>query len=77
MNRNLYRIKDNEHLMKDADNGGVVNTDHAGYLKYKKQREVLLSKLEKEKDLQNKVESIETDINNIKSMLTQILQKLD
>lgn len=73
----LVKVQEKENLVKDTQNGGVINTDRAGYLKYKEQRRIALNKREKEKSLENKVEAIETDINNIKSMLTQILQKLD
>lgn len=74
--RKLRKIEDREHLAKDLTNGGVINTDRSGYLKYQEQKRVALNKLEKEKDLQNKVESMEKDINNIKSMLVDVLNKL-
>lgn len=68
----MKRIEGYNNLVKDPSSGGVVNNDPAAYEKYIKQKTIAKQKLEKEKELQNKVITLESDINNIKSDVTEI-----
>ena len=68
----MKQVKGYSNLVKDPSTGGIVNNDPAAYQKYIKQRNLAKQKLEKEKELQNKVITLESDINNIKSDVTEI-----
>ena len=65
-------------LSKDVSTGAVINTDKSAYEMYKAQRKVAL---EQQKTLQNvneihqEVETLKQDINDIKSMLSILIQR--
>lgn len=71
------------NLVKDPTSGGIVNNDPQAFTEYKKKREAALQNVNDKKALENRVFSIETDINKVKSdvnqiknMLTSIIDKL-
>ena len=62
----LYKIKDHPHLVKDMDSKAVLNTNYAALLEYKKQRQTVQD-----------VEDLKKDMQDIKSMLSDLLGKLN
>tara|TARA_B100000427_G_C15012470_1_gene378891 strand:- start:17 stop:226 length:210 start_codon:yes stop_codon:yes gene_type:complete len=63
----LIRVKDHDGLYKDSSTGAIVNKDTTGYQQYVQNRERLLSDKER-------LNSIESDINDIKSLLLKVLE---
>ena len=61
-----YKIKDNENLVRDAETNAVLNTDLTALERYRMRRDVEKSR---DKELQN----LREDINDIKSLLTQLI----
>ena len=61
-----YKIKDNENLVRDAETNAVLNTDLTALERYRMRRDVEKSR---DKELQN----LRDDINDIKSLLTQLI----
>ena len=71
------------NLVKDPTSGGVVNNDPQAYVEYKKKREAALQRLNEKKALENRVidtekdiNKLKSDVNDIKNMLTSIIDKL-
>jgi hypothetical protein len=71
------------NLVKDPTTGGITNSDPQSYKEYKKKREAALHRINEKNALENRVISVETDINKVKSdvndiknMLTSIIDKL-
>ena len=63
---NLYKVKDHPHLVKDMNSKAILNTNYAALLEYKKQKQAL-----------EDVENLKKDMSDIKSMLGDILGKLN
>ena len=63
----LIKVKDHEGLYKDSFTGAVVNKDASGYQQYVQNREKLLSDKER-------LDSIENDINDIKTLIIKFLE---
>lgn len=68
----MKQVQGYSNFVKDPSTGGIINNDPVAYQKYIKQKNIAKQKLEKEKELQNKVITLESDINNIKSDVTEI-----
>jgi hypothetical protein len=63
----LVKVKDHDGFYKDTSSGAIVNKDNSGYQQYIENRERLLSDKER-------LDSIENDINDIKSLLLKVLE---
>ena len=63
----LIRVKDHDGLYKDSSTGAVINKDTSGYQQYMENRSKMLSDKER-------LDSIESDINDIKSLLLKVLE---
>jgi predicted transcriptional regulator len=63
----LLRVKDHDGLYKDSSTGAVINKDTSGYQQYMENRSKMLSDKER-------LDSIESDINDIKSLLLKVLE---
>lgn len=64
--RNLYKVKDHPHLVKDMESKAVLNTNYAALLEYKKKKQTL-----------DDVESLKGDVKEIKQLLNDLLGKLN
>ena len=63
----LYRVKDHDGLYKDSSTGAVINKDNNGYHQYMENRNKMLSDKER-------LDSLENDIHDIKTMLKTFLE---
>jgi hypothetical protein len=61
-----YKIKDNETLVRDAETNAVLNTDVSSLERYRMRRDI---ENKKEKEIQK----LRDDIDDIKSLLTQLI----
>lgn len=61
-----YKIKDNENLVRDAESNAVLNTDLSSLEKYRMRRDV-------EKGRERELQKLREDIDDIKSLLTQLI----
>jgi hypothetical protein len=78
----LEKVEGYSHLRKDTSSGGVVNVDKKSFASYKNQRLFALQKQEETKHTVDSVAKLETEINSIKSdmqdikvMLMSLLEK--
>ena len=68
---NLVRIKDKPNLVRDTNTGAILNTDVDAFKLHKKEKEL------KEQTKQNtkEINSMKSDISEIKNMLKEILER--
>lgn len=71
----LVRIDNNPTLVRDTANRALLNTDKEGLEKYKAQRLIAKKKLQEQEEMKNKVEKLEQDISDIKSLLQQLVTR--
>ena len=64
----MIPIKDYKHLYRDEKSGAVVNTDTVGYQQYKKTKKLKFNQ-------KNEIEKMKDDIEEIKNLLKQIVNK--
>lgn len=69
-------IKDEPDFVRDAESGAVININRSEIQKAREQKRIRQLKQAEEKQLKAEVESLKTDINDIKSMLSAIVEKL-
>lgn len=69
-------IKDEPDFVRDVESGAVININRSEIQKAREQKKLRQAKLAEEKQLKAEVESLKTDINDIKSMLSAIVEKL-
>ena len=64
----MIRVEGHKHLYRDEKSGAIVNTDTQGYLQYKK--------LQEQKKYQEKeIERLRSDVDEIKSLLRELINK--
>jgi hypothetical protein len=78
----LAQIEGFSSLRKDTANGGVVNVDKTMYENHKAQKMLALRNIQQQKttqdtvaQLQVEINTIKNDMNDIRSMLIQLLEK--
>ena len=63
----LIKVKDHDGFYKDTSSGAIVNKNNSGYQQYIENRDRLLSDKER-------LDVIENDIHDIKSLLLKVLE---
>jgi hypothetical protein len=78
----LVNVEGFSNLKKDSASGGVVNVDAKSYKSYKASKALALQKYEEQIHtqhnvtmLQEEINTMKSDLNDIKSILLQILEK--
>jgi hypothetical protein len=78
----LANVEGFSNLRKDTTNGGVVNVDKKMYENYKAQKMVALRNIQQQRStqesvvhLQGEINTIKNDLNDIRCMLVQLLEK--
>jgi len=64
----LVKIKDSKGLHRELDSNAILNTAHDEYYKYLKRRDAF-------KQQHQRLDQIEEDVTEIKSMLRELLNK--
>ena len=63
----LIKVNDHDGFYKDTSSGAIVNKNNSGYQQYIENRDRLLSDKER-------LDAIENDIHDIKSLLLKVLE---
>ena len=63
------QVEGSNELYRDMDSQAIINTDRSGYLAYKNRREQKLREIER-------IDKLEGDVGEIKSLLNKIIDKL-
>jgi len=64
---NHLKVKDNDHLYRDANTGATINTDRSSFEKYKKSTQ-------KFQNMEQELDFVKSEISEIKSLLKQIVK---
>lgn len=64
-----YKVQDNQSFAKNPTRGTVVNTNTSAYRARR-------AKLDNEEAMQSRINKLENDMDDIKSLLGQIIDKL-
>ena len=72
---NYQSVEGFSHLYRDKSTGAIINMDFEGFSLAKQKHENALKKIQDDKDMIDKVTALETDMQDIKKMLTQLLGK--
>lgn len=68
-------VKDHKHLYRDKDSKTIVNTNKSDYETYVRTRDRMNSEKERIDHLEEKVDSLQGDISDIKNLLLKIVDK--
>ncbi len=66
---NYKQVEGRSDLFRDADNGAIVNTDRSAYLAYKAKKNQRLNEM-------GRIEKLQNEIDEIKSLLYKVIDKL-
>ena len=64
----MIRVEGHKHLYRDEKTGAIVNCDTSGYMRYKKMRNKKL--IEK-----SEIDSLKSEIDTLKGLLNDLIQK--
>jgi ribosome-interacting GTPase 1 len=64
------RVKENMHYVKDMNNFAILNTNKAAI----KEHEKKMAELQRIKSTENDINTLKSEVSEIKSMLSQILK---
>ena len=67
------KVKNHSDLYRD-NTGAIINTNKSGYERYMATRNKLNTDKERIENLENKVDSLSSDISDIKNLLIQLSQ---
>ena len=70
--KEYIKIKNEQHLVKDPNSKAILNTNVEGLAAYKKRKQSY-SKIEKIDQLEDKVKSIESKIDEVLTTLKKVL----
>ena len=70
----LVKIDGNNALVRDTHSKAILNTDRVGLEKYLAEREIALKQMQEKNELKDKVQKLETDMSEIKSLLQELVQ---
>jgi hypothetical protein len=62
----LLKVKDHPHLVKDMDSKAILNTNYAALVEYRKR-----------KQMEEEVQSLRSDVSEMKDSLNKILSLLN
>jgi hypothetical protein len=72
----LVQIKDNKNFSRDIESGALLNTNIEELKAYYAEREIKLKEMEEKQSLKHKVEKLENDISEMKSILLELAKKI-
>jgi hypothetical protein len=74
--RQLKAVKDEPDLARDEESGAILNINRTEIQNAREQKRLRQQKQIEEKNLKAKVDRLENDIGDIKSLLSQLVEKL-
>ena len=63
------QVEGENNLFRDTETGAIINTDRSAYVAYKNRRQQKLKEM-------RRIEKIENEIDEIKSLLYKVIDKL-
>ena len=68
------RVKGHSDLVRDPVTNAIINTNKSKYEEYISRRDIKKSETQKVQDLENELSCIKDDLNEIKSLLKEIIK---
>lgn len=62
-------------LVRDTETNAIINTDRSAIQRAREQKELRKMKRAEERELKNKVDSLESDVSEIKQMLAELIYR--
>ena len=72
----LTAVKDEPDFARDEESGAIININRSEIQLAREQKKLRNKKMQDEKNLKVKVDRLESDIHDIKSLLSQLVEKL-
>ena len=67
------KVKDNNHLLRNADSNCIVNTNKSEYEKYLKLREQKQNEVSKVENIERDISTLRQELDEIKSLLRELV----
>ena len=64
----MIPVKGHKHLFRDEKSGAIINTDTQGYLQYKKLQE-------RKNNQESEIQRLRNEVDELKSLLTELIRK--
>lgn len=74
-NDNFVKVADHPNLVRDRQSNAVIDVDDEAYKKYQAQKEEKLNQKVKIQEFEQKLNRVESELSDIKSLLVKILEK--
>jgi len=71
----LIRVADHSNLARDRQTQAIIDIDDTAYQKYQLQKEERLNQKAKIQEFEQKLNRVESELTDIKSLLVKILEK--
>jgi len=71
----ILHVEGNPSLVRDMASNAIVNTNESEYETYMKNRNIIMNRVNQIQSQNEKINKLESDINDIKSMLQQLINK--
>lgn len=68
-------VKGYSGLVRDTETNAIINTDRSAIQRAREQKELRKMKRAEERELKNKVDSLESDVSEIKQMLAELIYR--
>ena len=75
MHNELIKVLDHDHLRRDPESNAIIDIDTRAYQNYMSQRESRLKQKSEFERLEDRINNFESDLSDIKSLLTKLLEK--
>jgi hypothetical protein len=72
---NILHVEGNPSLIRDMGSNAIINTNESEYETYMKNRSTMISRVTQIQSQDEKINKLESDINDIKSMLQLLINK--
>ncbi len=64
----MIRVEGHKHLYRDEKSGAIINCDTSGYMRYKKMKNKKLNE-------KSEIDSLKDEIDTLKGLLNDLIQK--
>jgi hypothetical protein len=69
------KVEGHENLVRDTYSKAILNTDRKALEEYRRQRELIRKEIEEKKEMKDRVENLENNVQEIKSLLLELVQR--
>ena len=71
----MIPVENNKFLFRDENSNAIINCSNIDYENYLRMKNLKLKEIEKSNQLENDIKNLKKDINEIKSLLEQVINK--